>query len=76
MIMVPISRSKSAKVCRASDERLDCDRAKTLMTRPMLTRGPMREALQEATKVSLDPREGEDKRRDDNPWVVHKKSGR
>lgn len=42
------------KVCRASDERLDPDHAKTLMTRPMLTPGAIREALQEATKVSLD----------------------
>ena len=42
------------KVCRASAKRLDCDRAKTLMRRPMLTRGTMREALQKVTKVSLD----------------------
>jgi hypothetical protein len=42
----------------------------------MLTRGAMREALQKATKVSLDPREAENKARDDNPSVVHKLSGR
>ena len=54
MTMVPILRSKPAKGCSRLAERLDCDRGKTLMTRPMLTRGTMREALKEVTKVSLD----------------------
>jgi hypothetical protein len=81
MIMVRTSKSKSAKVCRASGERLDYVRAKTLMTRPMLTRpmltrGTMKEALQDVTKVSIDVRKGEDDPRDDNPSVVHKLIGR
>lgn len=60
------------KVYRASGERLDYGRAKTLMTRPMLTRGTMKEALQDVTKVSIDVRKGEDDLRDDNPSVMYK----